>query len=80
MDTPEPKKKRGNYGEYDAFQRAEIAKLGFTHGIRLAAKKYSVPESTVRGLINSYSKERKENRELDQLPRKHRGAKTSLPA
>ena len=30
-------------------------------------------------MIKSYNKERKENRELDQLPRKHHGAKTLLP-
>lgn len=79
LDAPEAKKRRGKYGAYDAFQRAEIAKWGIAHGIRPAARKYSVPESTVRGLVKSYNKERKERTELEQLPRKHRGAKTLLP-
>ena len=55
LDAPEPKKRRGKYGAYDAFQRAEIAKWGIAHGIRPAARKYSVPESTVRGLVKSYN-------------------------
>ena len=45
---------------------------------RPAARKYSIPESTVRGFIKSY-KERKGGSELNELPRKQRGAKTLLP-
>ena len=78
LNAAEPKKKKVKYGAYDAFQRAEVAKWGIAHGIRPASRKYSIPESTVRGIIKS-CKERKEGSELNQLPRKQRGAKTLLP-
>ena len=74
----EPKKKKVKYGAYDACQPAEVAKWGIAHGIRPAARKYSIPESTVRGLIKSY-KERKGGSELNELQRKQRGAKPLLP-
>ena len=51
---------------------------GIAHGIRPAARKYSIPESTVAGLLKSY-KERKEGSKLNELPRKQRVAKTLLP-
>ena len=81
LDAPQPKakKKTNSYGEYDEFQRAEIAKWGIVHGIRPAARKYCVPESTIRGFIKSYKEAKQENDELIQLPRKSRGAKTFLP-
>ena len=78
VNAAEPKKKKVKYGAYDACQRAEVAKWGIAHGIRPAARKYSIPESTVLGLIKSY-KERKGGSELNELPRKQRGAKTLLP-
>ena len=53
VNAAEPKKKEVKYGAYDACQRAEVAKWGIAHGIRPAARKYSIPESTVRGLIKS---------------------------
>ena len=50
LNAAKPKKNKVKYGAYDAFQRAEVAKWGIAHGIRPAARKYSTPESTVRGL------------------------------
>ena len=78
VNAVEPKKKKVKYGAYDACQRAEVAKWGIAHGIRPAARKHSIPESTVRGLIKSY-KERKGGFELNELPRKQRGAKRCYP-
>ena len=78
ISEPQPKKKRQRYRNYEKIQRAEIAKWGI-HGVRPAAKKFGVPESTVRGIIKNYKEPKVENEELRELPRKDHGAKTLLP-
>ena len=79
ISEPQSKKKRQRGGNYHKIQRAEIAKWGIVHGVRPAAKKFGVPESTVRGIIKNYKEAKVENEELRELPRKDRGAKTLLP-
>ena len=76
----QPKKKRQNYGNYDTFLRAEIAKWGIVNGIRPAARKFGVPEFSVRGFIKNYKDAKVGNAKLDELPKKQRGAKPLLPA
>ena len=44
ISEPQPKKKRQRYGHYDKIQRAEIAKWGIAHGVRLATRKFGVSE------------------------------------
>ena len=60
-------------------QRAEIAKWCIVHEVRPAARKFGVPDSTVRGIIKNYKEAKVENEEPRELPRKDRGAKTLLP-
>eukprot|EP00794_Sanderia_malayensis_P004503 gene4503-5100_t len=75
------KKKRSKYGDYDEFKRAELAKWGIVHGIRPTARKFSIPESTVRSMIKSYNESTKSfgPHDLEILPKKRRGAKTLAP-
>lgn len=80
ISEPQPKKKRQKYGDYDKLQRAEIGKWAIVYGIRPAARKFGVPESTVRGIVKSYKEAKTDQGELRELPRKHRGAKPLLPA
>ena len=80
ISEPQPKKKRQCYGSYDKIQRAEIAKWGIVHGVRPAARKFSVPESTVQGIIKNYKEAKLENKELREIQIKDRGAKNLLPS
>ena len=69
-------KKRGKYPDYDAFKRAEVAKWGIVNGIQPAAWKFGMPESTVRGIIKLYNKNKIETSEGGpSLPKKLQGAK-----
>ena len=82
VDTPATKKKRTNYGEYNELIRADVAKWGMVHGIRPAARKFGVPESTVRGFMKYYKtlvSNGTDDNPVNKLPRKSRGAKTLLP-
>ena len=69
ISEPQPKKKRQRYGNYDKIQQAEIAKWGIVYGVRPAARKFGVPESTVRGIIKNYKEAKVENENLRELPR-----------
>ena len=80
ISEPQPKKKRQCYGSYDKIQRAEIAKWGIVYGVRTAARKFSVPESTVHGIIKNYKETKLENKELREIQIKDRGAKNLLPS
>ena len=42
------------YSDYDGFQRAEVGKWAIANGIRPAARKFDIPESTIRGIIKTY--------------------------
>ena len=75
ISEPQPKKKRQCYGSYDKIQRAEIAKWGIVHGVRPAARKFSVPGSTVQGIIKNYKEAKLEDKELREIQIKDRGAK-----
>ena len=61
LDDPKSKWKKSSYGQHDEFQRAEIAKWRIANGIRVAARKFSVLESTVRGYIKYYNNVKGEN-------------------
>ena len=75
ISEPQPKKKRQCYGSYDKIQLAEIAKWGIVHGVRPAARKFSVPGSTVQGIIKNYKEAKLEDKELREIQIKDRGAK-----
>ena len=78
ISEPEPKKKRQRYGNYDKIQQTEIAKWNVVHGVRLAARKFGITESTVQRIITNAKEAKVENEELRKLPRKDYGAKILL--
>ena len=47
--------------------------------MRPAARKFGIPESTVRGINKNYKEAKVENEDLRKLLRKDRGVKTLLP-
>ena len=73
-------KKRGKYNSYDGCKRMEVAKWGIVHGIGPAVRKYTMSESTVRGIIKSYKEKEIPTEETSNcLPKKKRGGRTLLP-
>ena len=50
------------------------------YGIRPAARKYGVPESTVRGIIKNCNEAKVVDEKLEELPRKERELKTLFPS
>lgn len=73
--------KIAGYGKYSPELRCTVAKYAIDHGKRPAAKKFGIPESTVRGFVESYKRTRQENpnTELVIVPKKKRGRPTLLP-
>ena len=61
ISEPQPKKQRYRYGNYYNIQQAGIAKWGIVHGVRPAARKFGVLESTVREIMKNYKEEIVEN-------------------
>lgn len=73
--------KTAGYGKYSPELRCTVAKYAIDHGKRPASKKFDIPESTVRGFVESYKRTRQENpnTELVIVPKKKRGRPTLLP-
>ncbi|CAG5083208.1 Oidioi.mRNA.OKI2018_I69.PAR.g10310.t1.cds [Oikopleura dioica] len=56
LDTPNGKKRRGNYASYTPQQRIEIGAFSIEYGTGKASKQFALPESTARGFRDKLMK------------------------
>ena len=68
------------YSKYNDHFRYEVMVWAEKHGQQQAGKKYVIPESTVRGFLNSYHAQKSLVVNTKALKQGKRGKKTMLPA